>query len=174
MPSLPSRKKFSKCIINIFQVYNVHGTYCFIHHLCNITIVLSDLESKDIFPHNNAQHCPFLHKSSGPFNPITFSSQFSESVVHHFAFFSMSVQADRTQKGNEHLEREREGRGGGERRRETDSVIAKDSRMEAVTNVFRWLQLLRPRHEYPLRKKVLMRALLHARRGASRSYAKSI
>lgn len=77
----------------MFHVYIVYGAYCLIHHLCNITAALSALESKDIFPHNNVQHCPFRHKSLGPFNPVasSSSSQFpSESIVHHFAFFSSS------------------------------------------------------------------------------------
>lgn len=105
----------------------MYGTYWFIHHLCNITIVLSDLESKDIFPHNNAQHCPFLHKSLGPFNPITssiFPRKASCIISHSFLCRPSGSYAERGRASRE--------------TREMDSVIAKDSRMEAVTNVFRW------------------------------------
>lgn len=80
-----------------------------------------------------------------------------------FRILFFVVQADRTEKRKRGSREKRDTQCNRER-------LANGSRYEC----FPMAGLLRPSHEYLLRKKVLMRALLRARRGAPRSYAKSI
>lgn len=87
----------------------------------------------------------------------------SESIVYHSAFFYSSFRRIVRRKETSSSRGKRDTQCNRER-------LANGRRYECFSMAW----LLRSRHEYLLRKKVLMRALLRAKRRALRSYAKSI
>lgn len=140
--------------------------------------VRSWIERGGNLPHNNLLNIrPFLRKSTATLRyhlPLALTP-FREYHA-SFRILFCAIQADRTEKRNDLLEkgekkqRERE-------RRLTHTYIQCNSEKFANRSsyeCFPMARYLRARHEYLLQKKVLTRALLLARRRSSRSYAKAI
>lgn len=118
-----------------------------IHHLCNIAASPSDLVSSEtaIFPHNNPWQtfAPFFANPRLPFDIISplLQLRVSRSIARRFAFFSAPSGEIVRRKGmtsSRGKGREKKSEKKRETRTHQHSVIARSSRMGAVTNVFRW------------------------------------
>jgi len=165
LSSISLEKLLKQCInVSLVRICSAYDAYEPIHHLCNIAASLSDLGSKDTASFFTITPNIVPSLANPPYPSISSFRSASQSIVHHFAFFSSSSEQI-SEKGNGFL-----------KERKIYSVIARDSRMEAVTNVFRW----HGRYDLAMNicsERKYLCALYYCAQGARgvlRSYAKSI